>query len=171
MKIHYLLIALLLITASCKEKEEKKHIYLTDNSVIHLEDLEGNSFIYEEIIEQHKGKVIYVDFWASWCGPCRKEMPASQELKERYKDKDVVFLYVSVDQNNSMWESANNSFQLNENSFVALNYPKAKHFQLREVSNIPRYMLYDKSGRMLDDNALRPSNQALTAVIDGLLKI
>jgi len=139
--------------------------------VIHLEDIEGNSFIYEDIIEQHKGKVIYVDFWASWCGPCRKEMPASQELKERYKDKDVVFLYVSVDQNNSMWEGANSSFQLDENSFIALNYPKAKHFQLREVSNIPRYMLYDKNGRMLDDNALRPSNQALTTVIDGLLKI
>lgn len=171
MKIKFLVLAILFLSISCKEKEQEKHIYLTDNSVVHLEDLEGNSFIYEQIIEQHKGKVIYVDFWASWCAPCRAEMPASQQLKERYKDEDVVFLYISVDQNNSMWAGANNSFQLNENSFIAINYPKAKLFQLREVSNIPRYMLYDKNGRMLDDNALRPSNPALTSVIDGLLKI
>ncbi|GAK91480.1 thioredoxin family protein [Nonlabens ulvanivorans] len=98
-------------------------------------------------------------------------MPASAKLKERYKGKDVVFLYISIDTKRNAWEKANQEEGFTEHSYIATNYPKAKIFQLRNVSSIPRYMLYDKNGRMIDDNAMRPVQPNLITAIDGLLSL
>lgn len=164
------LLLLLIISTSCKEQTQEKQVNMDDNSVIHITDPNGESLVYEDLIAQHKGKVVYVDFWASWCAPCKAELPYSHELKETYKDKDVVFLYISIDAKKTMWEKAIKQHHLEENSYLASNYPKAKLFQLRNVNSIPRYMLYDKEGKMVNDNVMRPSSPVLTQVLDKMLE-
>ena len=50
-----------------------------------------------EIVNKHKGKVLYIDFWAPWCSPCRKEMSYAGDLKKKFDGKDVIFVYMCVD--------------------------------------------------------------------------
>jgi len=98
-------------------------------------------------------------------------MPYSKKLQEKYKDKDVTFVFISIDQDPGKWERSARNFDLIENSFLARNYPQAKLFQDNNVSSIPRYMLFDKNGRLIDDNARRPSDKDLETTIDGFLAI
>jgi hypothetical protein len=99
-------------------------------------------------------------------------MPASAALKKYFKGKNVAFLYVSIDDNSAAWNAAAATFKLeNEESFLASNYPKASFFQNNNVSNIPRYFLYDKFGQIIDDNAMRPIEQDLINTIDALLAL
>ncbi|MBF4983566.1 TlpA family protein disulfide reductase [Nonlabens mediterrranea] len=170
------LIALVSFT-SCKPADKEvetiktTEVDKTDNDILHLESPDGTYTNLAALLEEHKGKVVYVDYWASWCKPCRVMMPASAKLKERYKGKDVVFLYISIDTKRNAWEKANQEEGFTEHSYIATNYPKAKIFQLRNVSSIPRYMLYDKNGRMIDDNAMRPVQPDLITTIDGFLSL
>ena len=180
MKKLFIIITAILIS-SCGEKKaetpEKKPLIkfaeadISSNDMVHLTDFKDNYYNLDQILADHKGKIVYLDIWASWCGPCKAMMPYSEKLQEKYKDKDVVFLFVSIDQDPGKWERSARDFNLVENSFLARNYPKAKLFQDNNVSSIPRYMLFDKNGRLIDDNARRPSDKDLETTIDGFLAI
>ena len=56
-------------------------------------------------LSDYKGKVVVVDVWATWCGPCVKEMPFFKKLKDEFEGKEVVFMGVSVDENKFKWEA------------------------------------------------------------------
>ena len=137
--------------------------------VIDLNDPKYSDETFNSILDQYKGKVVYLDFWASWCGPCKKEMPYSQKLQEKFKGQDVVFLYFSVDRNGSSWRNMIKQFQLTGEHYRA---NAAVHQQLNQqfnVRSIPRYVLIDKNGKVVSANALRPSNPAVVEEINKLL--
>src|SRR6185503_5263408 len=70
-----------------------------------MKDVNGKTFTMSEL----KGKVVYIDFWASWCGPCRRQMPFSKQLHDGLTDKqkkDIVFLYISIDADENNWKKA-----------------------------------------------------------------
>ncbi len=124
---------------------------------------------FDALMEQYKGKVVYLDFWASWCGPCKREMPYSSKLKETFEGKEVVFVYISTDRDAAKWNHAietmkigGNHYRVNQSVYTGMN---AKF----NVKTIPRYVLYDKEGNVVDDNAKRPSNPQLIADINALL--
>ncbi|WP_124979291.1 TlpA family protein disulfide reductase [Nonlabens xiamenensis] len=178
-KMIFFICSLLMI--SCNEKLKEKaqapeRITLeqadtSSNDTIHLTDLNDDYSSLDQVLAQHKGKVIYLDIWASWCGPCKAMMPFSDRLQESYKGKDVVFLFISIDTKEKMWKNAAQQFDITENSFLAHNYPKARLFQDNNVNSIPRYMLFDQNGRLVDDNAPRPSNPGLTTTLDAFLSL
>jgi len=66
----------------------------------------GKRTSFEEILANNKGKLIYIDFWASSCAPCRRCMPASHTLREEFKGKDVVFVYLAFKDNLKSWKKA-----------------------------------------------------------------
>lgn len=125
-----------------------------------------------QILEDNKGKVIYIDFWASWCAPCRALMPASRELHKQYKDKDVVFLYLSIDNDFEKWQKANRDEGLLQNRFslLAVNYPNADFYKELNLRSIPRYLLYDKQGNLVHKNAPSPDSDIIKQELDKLLK-
>ncbi len=122
------------------------------------------------VIEKHKDKLILFDFWASWCGPCRTEMPYSILLKKKYEGKKIVFVAISTDTNINDWLKANKEESLeNDNSYLLLNSDQATFTKRYHINSIPRYMLLGKDGKVISDDAPRPSDPKLKGLIDKYL--
>jgi thiol-disulfide isomerase/thioredoxin len=126
--------------------------------------LEGDSISSETF----KGKIVYVDIWASWCGPCVGEIPYAIALEKRISQPEkVVFLNVSVDEDTADWKAALRKYQdwhgehiLNDRSVYTL---------YSIYNGIPRYVLIDKNGRIANSNAPRPSSREIEGEIIGLI--
>lgn len=123
-------------------------------------------------LSDFKGKVVLVDVWATWCGPCKQQIPALQKLEEEMKGKDVVFISFSVDEikNTQKWKD----FVLNEklggiqlmgdaafNSSICTDY---------SINAIPRFMVFSKDGKIVTINAPRPSESELKELLENQLK-
>ncbi len=134
-------------------------------------DANGNTFRLAEL----KGKVVYIDTWATWCGPCVAEFPHSKKMVEHYRDnRDVVFLFVSVDEDTQKWKTflkgdrAPQGIHVNQNS--ASTPDESSIFSLYGVSGVPHYILVDKAGKIKANRGPRPSEKESYELIDGLLK-
>lgn len=138
-----------------------------------LEALDGGQVALETILHKHRGKVIYVDLWASWCAPCRGAMPAAKVLREQYKGRDVVFLYLAVNDARERWRSAVRSCRtdyLGEN-YRILNADTSHFLQQIKHTKIPHMLLYDRSGKLVDMDAPRPESEEIRRMIDRCLSI
>jgi thiol-disulfide isomerase/thioredoxin len=114
-----------------------------------------------------KGKVIYVDLWATWCGPCMQEMPHFEQLKLKYKDNpNVVFISLSLDDAVEGWKASLESRKADGYQWL-VNRNKLQAYQ---IVGIPRSLLITKDFKIADMNAPMPSEKEATTAIDALLK-
>ena len=149
-------------------KIKKEQIVYNENDLI---GLKGERTTVENLITKHKGKLILLDLWASWCIPCRENLPFSKKLEEAYKGKKIDFIYISLDQDAMRWKVASISEALNiQNSFSFLNKKQTNFIRNYEIPEIPRYMLFDKNGKILAADAPAPGSNELTKLIDENLK-
>jgi thiol-disulfide isomerase/thioredoxin len=135
-------------SAASANKEQDK------DQKINFLDLNDKTFSFDTF----KGKVVYIDFWASWCGPCRQEFPYSKKIHESLTEKqrkDIVFLYISIDENIEKWKEAVNQLGLKEFGQNGHSFEITNKYQIR---SIPRYMIMDKNGKIINSNAPRPSS-------------
>ncbi len=163
------------LMANCKIEKYKiasKYVY---DQVKHLEagaeapDFKVLNIDGEEVaLSDFVGKVVYMDFWASWCGPCKQQIPHAKKLKEKFHDKDVVFLYLSIDKDEKKWRDFVESKQLEGVQLIA-GKEKSKISQAYRVSGVPKYILVDKEGKIADSMAKRPSQNGIEKDIEGLL--
>ena len=115
-----------------------------------------------ELLAPYKGKTVYLDLWGTWCGPCIKEINNSTELKRRFKDKNVVFLYLDRDEDkdDGKWKDFIYVHDLT-GEHVRMNAGQIKKIwsDLGEPSqSYPRYYIFDKDGSLVLKNASRPSD-------------
>lgn len=119
-------------------------------------------------LSDYKGKLIYVDLWATWCGPCIAESPKFHELATKYKDDNIVFLAVSKDSNKQAWLT-----YLEKKESVIPEYNCTDTEVLEngwQVKYIPRFLLIDEDFRIIDAYAPLPSQPEAEKMLDKLLK-
>ena len=138
-----------------------------DGNEAGLVDLKGKPVTFAKF----KGKVVYIDFWASWCGPCRKMMPFSKQMHDQLTEKqkkDIVFLYISIDADSASWRKAMTDLEIEGTHFISPGNWSSKVCKYFNISSIPRYMIMNKAGDIVDFNAKRPADPA---VLQELIKL
>ena len=118
-------------------------------------------------LSSFKGKYVLVDFWASWCGPCRHENPAVVAAYNAYKDKNFTILSISLDQNKDKWIQAIHADNLAWTHVSDLKYWQNEVAQLYHINSIPANMLIDPTGKIIARN-LR--GEALYEMLGKLFK-
>jgi len=129
-------------------------------------DINGKNVSLDDL----KGKYVYVDVWATWCAPCKREIPYLKELNEEYKDKDIVFVSMSIDkaEDKPKWEQMVKSKGLKGVQIFADNNWNSDFVRAYGIKGIPRFILIDKEGNIVNADALRPSNPKLKEVLNKL---
>lgn len=118
-----------------------------------------------------RGKYVYIDLWATWCGPCKGEMPALLEIEKKFADKDIHFVSISVDANKhvDLWKKTIEQMGLKGIQLhLGEQWGWLKTFMPSSIS-VPRFILLDREGRILDAHAPRPSDKSFANRLEQLL--
>ncbi|WP_162126692.1 TlpA family protein disulfide reductase [Flavobacterium phycosphaerae] len=123
-------------------------------------------------LESLRGKYVYIDVWATWCGPCRAEIPFLKTIEKQYEGKNVEFVSISVDveKDHDKWKNFVTEKSLEGTQLYADKNFMSDFIRAFKINSIPRFILIDPKGVVVDADALRPSNPKLTEQLDGLLK-
>jgi len=114
-----------------------------------------------------KGKMLFIDIWATYCPDCRKELPALETLQQTYKGKPITFVSISVDRDKEAWKTMVKEKKLSGIHLYASPETKELFKKLYDLRSIPRYMLVDKEGNIISINAPMPSKgTALESLIN-----
>ncbi|MHA4894591.1 TlpA family protein disulfide reductase [Pedobacter sp. PWIIR3] len=122
------------------------------------------------ILQKHKGKVVYVDVWATWCLPCLFEMPNSRKLREKLAGEDVVFVYLCVNSyDEKRWKKLISSKHIEGDNYLLTALQSSALLQKYNIKGIPRYMLFDQDGDVVSEDAKRPGEAIVLKTIKDLL--
>lgn len=126
---------------------------------------------FERFFHQNRGsRILYIDFWASWCAPCLAEFYHSKKLLPKYKDK-ITFVLVSVDEDEAAWKKALTKFNLLQPGFLHYRVgPTGDFVKFFDVTSIPRYLLLKQNGEFFAFDAKRPSDPDLQKDFDLLIE-
>jgi len=127
----------------------------------------------EYSLSDFKGKVVYVDIWATWCGPCKKEIPFLKKLEEEYHGNDnMVFIGVSVDRlkDKQKWIDFQAAEELGGVQIFAGDDAPEAIIKPYKIAGIPRFILVGKDGKLIFDDAPRPSSEEIRPALNSALK-
>lgn len=150
------------------------------NQVLENNKLNGSvspSFDYDNYeggktkLEDFKGKYVYLDIWATWCGPCIAEIPFLKKVEERYHDKNIAFVSISIDKLKDLekWKTMVNKKELGGVQLFANNDWNSDFIKAYGINSIPRFILIDPTGKIVSADASRPSSAELQLQLDTLL--
>jgi len=121
-------------------------------------------------LKDFKGKFIYLDIWATWCSPCRAEIPHLQQLEKDFKDKNIIFISISVDKK-SAYDSWRSMIKSKSMSGVQLFANGDTEFMKKlKVNSIPRFIIINPEGLIVKAETTRPSNPKTKELLNNLLK-
>ncbi|MCB0451478.1 MAG: TlpA family protein disulfide reductase [Aequorivita sp.] len=118
-----------------------------------------------------KGKYVYIDVWATWCGPCLREIPSLLQVEKDYHGKNIQFVSISIDEpkDYDKWKAMVSEKQLGGIQLMADNNWKSKFIEDYAILGIPRFILIDPQGNIVSADAPRPSDPMLRKILDGLM--
>ena len=120
-----------------------------------------------KLISLTNGKFTYIDVWATWCGPCCKEIPFMEKLVVKYKDNPKVqFLSISIDQNKDAWLKKLEKDNPQWPQFILQGEDESRFSKDWGISGIPRFIMINPDGTIYDADASRPSDTRTTEIID-----
>lgn len=154
------------LTKLVKDKDQMASISKTYDQINSLQ--KGNpspAFNYESMegkkvsLKDLKGKLIYIDVWATWCGPCKVQIPFLKELEVSFRDKEVAFVSISIDnpEDENKWREMVNDKELKGVQLIADKAWKSSFAKDYVIQGIPRFILIDQKGNIITPFAPRPA--------------
>lgn len=146
---------------------------------INYENYKGGTTSLDDL----KGKYVYVDVWATWCGPCKREIPSLKKIEEQYRGKNIEFVSISVDDGRGFkgdtkelakaaskegWKKMIAEKEMGGIQLFSDNAWKSDFVQGYKIQGIPRFILIDPNGNTVNADAPRPSNPKLIELFTSL---
>ncbi len=121
-------------------------------------------------LDDLKGKFVYVDVWATWCGPCKREIPFLKELEGKYRGKNIEFVSISVDKSadHDKWQKMVKEKELKGIQLFSDKDWDSDFVKEYLIKGIPRFILIDPNGNIVNSNAPRPSDSKLIDLFNEL---
>lgn len=136
-----------------------------------VKDMTDGEKILRKIIEQYKGKIILLDIWGTWCGPCKQRLQHSQEEYERLKDFEIVYLYLANRSSDESWKNVIKEYKIEGDNVVHYNLPAEQQSAVESfigINGYPTYKLIDRNGTVLDVNADPIDLDALAGLLERM---
>lgn len=156
-------------------KQELEKVYAMWNKLKKGQQVVSSGAIYEDVegntvnLDDLKGKYVYIDVWATWCGPCRAEIPFLKKLEEEFRGKNIHFVSISMDERKQDWikmveQEKLGGIQLwgGPSAQIAIDY---------KIKGIPHFILLDQEGKVIDNNMSRPSEAITKKILQELKEI
>ena len=134
-------------------------------------DMSDGEKILRKITEPYRGKLILLDIWGTWCGPCKEALSHSQEEYERLKDFDLVYLYLANRSDDESWKNVIKEYNLVGDNVVHYNLPESQQSAIEnflQVHSFPTYKLIDRDGSVLDVNADPRNLEGLARLLEQM---
>lgn len=132
-----------------------------------MTDKDGKQFSLSDL----RGKAVYIDCWATWCGPCCMEIPYMEKLYQHYKgSKDIELISISLDTNKTKWLDKLKADKPQWRQFICPDNFQSQLCKNYDIDAIPRFLFFDKDGKIISLDAPRPSDENIIQFIDESLK-
>ena len=141
--MNYLLILLISVLSCNTEIPTAFSEDALNDTFISLED---TNVTFQSIIDSHKGSVVVIDVWASWCGDCLRGMPKVKDIQSQYKD--VAYLFLSLDKTQKAWKKGIKKYNVKGEHYFMQSGWKGAFGTFLDLDWIPRYMVIDKQGNI-----------------------
>lgn len=121
-------------------------------------------------LESLKGKYVYIDVWATWCDPCRQEIPSLEKVEEQFQGKNIFFVSISLDnsKDREKWSNLVTQKKMSGIQLLADKEFDSKFIKEYNIQGIPRFILIDANGNIVNAQAPKPSDPKLIELLNSL---
>ena len=147
------------VRAAMQAKFDNFKILKEKKFVEGIEIAEAEDDILSQLKKKHEGKVIYIDVWATWCGPCLSEFNYLKNLKANFEDRDdVVFVYLCAQSKSNGWKTMVKKYELTGDNYFLDDAKFSRLDKAVNISGFPTYMVITKEGKLVRHGIKRPSS-------------
>jgi thiol-disulfide isomerase/thioredoxin len=148
-------------TEKINELQKKYKLDFSKSDKLILTDVKNDTITLSSLLEENRGKWLYIDFWASWCTPCRKANLESNKLKKEFEKENIEFIYLSLNDIKGNWKKAIELDKISDSqNYFIENGNTSSVIEKLFIKTVPHYLIYNPNGELVHGFADRPGEGA-----------